>query len=182
MRQKQLILPGNPEELFRVPDESDFDVAGEFIPADGCEKIALSLISKRDTLRHLAGRAITYLWKRKGAEKPRRKLGHCQVASGLTGYFSQSDFIIVFCANNCRGISNWGMEALIFHELKHAGLNDKGEPCTIPHDCETFGEEIERYGFWKNDLQFIAKSVQKTLELPFDPPPQSETQPPQRVN
>ena len=103
-------------------------------------------------------------------------MGHCQVPGGLLGYFSQTDFIIVLCANNCRGITNWGMEALVFHELKHAGLNEKGQPCTIPHDCETFGEEIERYGFWKGDIKFIADAVQKTLELPFEPPIPPSTQ------
>ena len=183
-RQKKLIFGGDPEGQFGVPTDKDFELTGEFMPADGCEKIALALIQNRDSLRHLSGMSISFLWKRKGAEKPRRKLGHCQLSKGLLGYFSQTDFVIVFCANNCRGITNWGMEALIFHELKHAGTNEKGEPCTIPHDCETFGEEIERYGFWKGDIKFIAEAVQKSMLLPFDPPPghDGENSTSQRVN
>lgn len=183
MRHKRLINGGDPEQRFPVPDEKDFEISGEFMPAEGVEKIALSLIQNRDSLRRLAARSITYLWKRKGAEKPRRRLGHCQLASGLTGYFSQSDFIIVLYANNCRGINNWGMEALIFHELKHAGENDKGQPALIPHDYEGFAEDFERYGLWKSDMKFIAEAANKSLLLPFDPPPtQDGEQPSQRVN
>lgn len=173
MRQKKFILGGNPEETFRVPNDPDFEVSGEFVEAAGCQKIGEALIASYPSLRHLAGARIIYLWKRKGADKPRRKLGMCQRPGGLLGYFSQSEFIVTFFANNCRGFTNWQMEALVFHELKHADF-DEGAPVVAPHDFEGFGEEIERYGFWKSDIKFIADAVQKSLQFPFDQPTQQD--------
>lgn len=169
MRKRRLILGGDPYEKFGVPDEKAFDLEGEFIVAQGCDKIAEALIQDRKCFVSLREARIIYLWKRKGPEKPKMVLGKCMRPSGLLGFFSESDFIIWFAANNCRGITRWQMEALIFHELKHARMED-GEAVTVPHDWEGFAEEIERYGFWKRDIQPIAAAIQEAMRLPFEQP------------
>jgi hypothetical protein len=96
-------------------------------------------------------------------------LGKCQRPSGLLRYFSHSDFVIWFAANNCRdlGFTNWQMEALIFHELKHAKIEDM-VPVIVPHDCEVFADEIKRYGLWKSDLHQVAEASAQALLLPFE--------------
>lgn len=176
MRIRTLILGGDPDERFNVPAEPDFDAqGGEFIEAQGCEKIGEALIQSRDSFASLRDAHVLYLWKRKGTTKPKMVLGRCNRPSGLLGYYSQADFIIWFAANNCRdnGITRWQMEALIFHELKHAKMED-GVAVLVPHDCEVFAEEIDRYGLWKRDLQPIAAAVSNALTLPFDEPVQRD--------
>lgn len=172
LRQRRLILGGNPDAAFPVPDEKTFDSEGEFIIAQGVEKIAEQLIQERKCFDTLREATIRYLWKKKGPESPKLVLGKCQRPAGLLGYYSHADFIVWFSANNCRKvqITNWQMEALVFHELKHAMIED-GVAVSVPHDFEGFAEEIERYGFWKRDIKAIAKAVEQTLHLPFDEPP-----------
>lgn len=96
-------------------------------------------------------------------------LGKCQRPSGLLGYFSECDFVVWFAANNCRdiGITRWQMEALIFHELKHAKMEDD-QAVSVPHDWEGFGEEVQVYGLWKADIAMVAEAFGKNLELPFE--------------
>ena len=64
-------------------------------------------------------------------------MGRCNRPSGLLRHFSHADFVIWFAANNCRdvAITRWQMEALIFHELKHAKMED-GEAVLVPHEWE----------------------------------------------
>jgi hypothetical protein len=173
IKKRRLILGGDPDEKFGVPDEKAFDLGGEFLDAQGCDKIAEALIKDRKCFESLREATIIYLWKKKGSEKPKMVLGKCQRPSGLLGHFSGADFIIWFAANNCRGITRWQMEALIFHELKHARKED-GEAVTVPHDWEGFAEEIERYGLWKRDIQPIAAAISGALLIPFDEPKAEE--------
>ena len=72
--------------------------------------------------------------------------------------------MIWFAANNCFNLSNWQMEALIFHELKHGAMSD-GKPVLLPHDWEGFAQEIERYGLWKKDIEPIAQAASNGLLL-----------------
>lgn len=169
MRMRRLILGGDPDERFTIPCESDFDAQGEFIEAAGCAKIAEALIAKHASFESLRETAIVYLWKRKGSAKPKMLMGKCQRTSGLLKYFCPAEFVITFSANNCRdtGITRWQMEALIFHELKHARM-EGSEAVIVPHDWEGFAEEIDRYGLWMRDLHPIAAAVSNALTLPFD--------------
>jgi len=172
MRTRKLILGGGaPDERFDVPGVELFESQGEFVEAQGCEKIGEALIQTLDCFATLRDAKIVYLWKRKAANKPKLKMGRCNRPSGLLRHFSQADFVIWFAANNCRDVAmtRWQMEALIFHELKHARMED-GAAVTVPHDWEGFAEEIERYGFWKRDIKPIAEAVSNALTLPFDGP------------
>lgn len=171
LRPRKLILGGEPDELFHVPGTDVFEREGDFAEAQGCEKIGEALIQTLDCFSSLRNASIVYLWKRKAANKPKLKMGRCNRPSGLLRHFSHADFVIWFAANNCRdvAITRWQMEALIFHELKHAKMED-GEAVIVPHDWEGFADEIERYGFWKRDILPIAASVSNALTLPFDEP------------
>lgn len=168
MKNKKLITSGIPDERFVVPLESDFEAQGEFIEANDCHKIATAIIAKYKCFESIKESAIVYLWKRKGSSKPKLLMGKCNKPTGLLDYFSAADFVIYFSANNCRdiGITNFQMEALIFHELKHAAMDD-GEPIIVPHDWEGFAEEIENYGLWSKDLKPIADAIATTMQLPF---------------
>ncbi|HLJ26575.1 MAG TPA: putative metallopeptidase [Candidatus Angelobacter sp.] len=166
---KRLILGGDPDAKFPVPSKHDFEVQGDWIQASGCEKIAKALIESRASLAPLVDANIAYLWKASGgSRKGKVILGTCQRPSGLLRYFSAMDFVIWFGADNCRdsALDYWQMEALVFHELKHAGMEDE-VPVSLPHDFEGFAEEIRLYGLWKRDIVGIAKAVTESLKLPF---------------
>jgi hypothetical protein len=162
---KELILGGDPNTPFVTPTDAEFGPE-DWLEAPALAKIGAALIEKRvcfDSLREIP---IAYLWKRKASEKPRRLLGKCQRPSGLLAYFSRFDFVVWLGANNCQGMTNWQIEALVFHELKHAFVKD-GEPVSIPHDWEGFAEEIQRYGLWMQDMVPIAEALTKQMEIRF---------------
>ncbi len=148
-----------PDPVFQGPTDKDFGEA-EFIPAPDIRDI------ERLCFESIREAHLVYLWKRIGAEKPRRILGKCRRPSGLLAFFSGADFVVWLAANNCQGLTKFQMEALVFHELKHAAILD-GKPVSIPHDWEGFAEEIQRYGLWKMDMVPIGEAVCKTLKLPF---------------
>lgn len=163
---KKLLSGGDPEEPFAIPVAHEFGDE-DWLFAERIAPIAEELIANYPCFQGLERLSIVYLWKRKGPEKPRRLLGKCQRPTGLLHYFCKADFVIWLAANNCQGLTAWQIEALVFHELKHAGLDDDG-PVLVPHDWEGFAEEIERYGLWKRDIEPIAKASAKALTLPFD--------------
>jgi hypothetical protein len=172
-RKKKLVTSGEPEAKFTLPGANDFGDA-DFILAKDLEIIGEALISSvTGRMSELSEAKIIYLWKRKGSERPRRILGKCQHPSGLLEFFSGADFVIWLAANNCQGLTKWQIEAIVFHELMHAGWVD-GKPAMVPHDCECFAADIQRYGFWKSDLEQIGKVSQEAMQLPFEMPKQEE--------
>jgi hypothetical protein len=166
LKKRALILGGNPEEKFPMPDGVRFDADG-WAEADELGQIGQALIGECKCFESLEDARIVYLWKRKGSIRPKLLLGKCQRPSGLLRRFSSADFIVWLAANNCFGLTRWQMEALVFHELKHARLDADGEAISVPHDWEGFAEEIDRYGLWKRDIAIIAQAGEKALKLPF---------------
>ena len=164
---KKLILGGDPEQPFPTPGD---DVFGEnqFLEAPELAEIGEALIAERLVFESLRESPIVFLWNRKGAEKPRPLLGKYQRPRGLLSYFAKAHFVVWLAANNCKGLTAWQIEALIFHELKHAKVEDD-KPISVPHDWEGFAKEIQRYGLWKSDMEPIAEAIGKTMKLPFPP-------------
>ena len=169
---RTLIAGGDPDEVIVTPKDEDF-AGDDWMEAPEVGAIATALIDGRECFgaAGLGVATIVYLWKRKASSEPRRILGKCQRPSGLLKRFAGADFIIWLAANNCKGFTRWQLEALVFHELSHASMADD-TPSLIPHDFEGFGQEIERYGLWKPDIERIAASVKVAQQsLPFDAPP-----------
>lgn len=162
---KKLIMGGDPGALFPVPSADPFG-ENQYLEAPELMEIGEALISERLVFESLRESPIIFLWKRKGAEKPKLLLGKCQRPSGLLAHFAKAHFVVWLAANNCKGLTAWQIEALIFHELKHAKVEDD-KPISVPHDWEGFAEEIQRYGLWKSDMEPIAEAIGKTMKLPF---------------
>lgn len=83
----------------------------------------------------------------------RETLGECVKVSDLYKTFIPYDFIIIIYDPNCVGLTEAQMEVLMYHELKHVGVNEKnGEPeyRIIPHDVEDFRDILEQYGLGWN--------------------------------
>lgn len=167
--ERRLILGGDPDERFGVPTPADFDRQNvSWLPAQGCQKIAEALIQKLPCFDSLKDTAITYLWKKKGSTSPALLLGKCQRTSGLLKYFCTSEFVVWFSANNCAYLqfTTWQMEALIYHELRHARM-EGNHAVIVPHDWEGFAGEIERYGIWKRDIESIVIASARAAQMPL---------------
>jgi hypothetical protein len=151
--------PG-PRRLVMPPEDDEFD--GDFLPALAVEKLADELRMRHNMPTEIS---IAYLWKRKGGKtKGKTVLGRCNMVSGLTKYYGSVDFVIWLAADNCReaALTQHQFEALIHHELQHAGVDDESlEPKLIGHDIEEFRATIEHYGLWDADLIAAAHSFEQ---------------------
>jgi hypothetical protein len=151
-----------------IPSDETFEEeAREYIVAEDLEELAGVLIpSKFPNL--FAGRArIKFCWKRTGGnDAGRNVLGRCQKIGGVTKIYSKDHFLIWLAADNCRAMkaTRLQIEALLFHELCHAGV-DEGQAFTVGHDYEGFCRELKEYGAWKIDLADMTRAAQQ-LVLP----------------
>lgn len=147
----------------RIPMDMQFEQAGaDFLAAPEVERIADQLVGDYSELGHLTEYRLAYAWKRTGGESAGKPVfGKCVKSSGLVRFFGKNQFVIWLAADHCReyGFTERQLEALIYHELCHAGeVEDKNgdmKAALNPHDVEAFASEIERYGLWTTDLQRV---------------------------
>ena len=81
-------------------------------------------------------------------------LGECIKLSELYSDLLHLDFLIVIYENNIVGLSENQKKILLWHELKHIGVEEKdGEPVYIvnPHDREEFDSIIREVGLYWSD-------------------------------
>lgn len=155
----------DPLGKFFTPPEMDFGEEA-FLPAGTIETLANWLIRSRQEFRHLRDARISYYWKAKGGTSGGKvTLGKAQKPGGFLQWVTETDFIIFISADHCRdmAITNFQMEALVYHELCHCGQREKldkdGEPtgefvfAIVAHDVTTFHNEIAHYGGWLADLR-----------------------------
>lgn len=154
------------DAFFVAPDGTEV----EFLIDDGLTAIGNRLIDNHESLSHLAEARVAFLWKRKGGKTGGRlKFGQCQKPTGLLAYFSNLDFAVWLAADHCTAtmFTNLQVEALVFHELKHAGFKESEEgerTWTVEgHDWEGFAEEIRLYGDWMPDISNIREAFQMHL-------------------
>lgn len=147
-----------------VPIEEDFGTA-DFLPANDLQAQASELITLHTGFSHLASLTIHYRWKKKGGKKSGAAVyGKCVKPSGLLADYSEADFIIWLAADYVRDaeFTTRQIEALLFHEMCHAGVDDEGDkPALIAHDVEMFRAEIVSYGFWNDELKSLETSVRQ---------------------
>ncbi len=169
---KSILEDVDAKAKFPVPLEVDFtgedEIARDYVTSDELTKLGEALIDGRGMLADLKKCNIVFLFKKEGGKsKGKLTLGKCQKPSGLLAYFSNTDFIIWIAADHTRGFDYITMEALLFHELKHADVEfddfDEIKPVINPHDWEGFADEIRIYGAWKSDIEMIQKAFQPTL-------------------
>lgn len=150
----------NPDDVFRVPGQHEFDTRhvgfhDDYIHSSTLERVGAALIAERQELTPLRGVVIKYAWKRSGGGSAgRRKLGACSRMTGLTRYLGRGHFLVWLAADNMREChaTNFHIEAALFHELKHVGVDDAGLSSLLKHDVEMFDDEVRRYGAWRSDL------------------------------
>jgi len=162
MAQKRLIRGGDPDERYPVPVDDAFQ--GDFLPAPELEEVALALMREHRMLDDELEANVTVLWKRKGGTSGGRPtLGKCAKLSGLARFFGNVEFVVWVAADHVRaeGLTRWQVEALLYHELLHADLDDEKGWTTRGHDVEVFAAELAEYGAWKRDLSMFVETVRQ---------------------
>lgn len=80
---------------------------------------------------------------RKGGEKI--IFADCRKVQEVFRAYLPFDFIITFYNRNTGMLSDNQLQVLMFHELRHIALGDRGFKVR-PHDVEDFAEILEKYG------------------------------------
>lgn len=178
-RPRRLILGGDPDAPCGAPTgivwvNAEYVAAGgnplaDDAPLDDWREapeiaaIANALIHQYARFRHLRKREIVYRWNREGgAVGGKDVLGKCvKVGKAVKAFGVRAEFLIWVAADNAsyHGLDAYQLEALIFHELCHAGETDKRKPRILPHDVTAFVAEVEEYGLWFADLRLFGRAV-----------------------
>ncbi|MBQ2641295.1 MAG: hypothetical protein IJG15_04780 [Lachnospiraceae bacterium] len=90
-------------------------------------------------------------------------LGECIKVNDLQKALIPYDFLIVIYEVNTEYLVEWQIDVLIYHELLHVGINNKGDTYVIrPHDLQEFEAIARRYGIdWADpDRENAAEGVQ----------------------
>lgn len=140
----------------------------DYCPAPTLAEVGKALIARhRSRFPHLHkpfNHTVEFFWKRVGGDaKGRMTLGACQKTPPLMRTMTRARWVIWIAADNCEGLTNREMEALIYHELLHTGMDDKGKPKPQGHDLEEFRAVVEEYGFPFHDLRAFRDTVQLRL-------------------
>lgn len=149
-----------------VPTEDEF---GDYtyLDAPSIERIADALIERKPEFAHLGMYSIGYFWKVKAGKKMGKVVaGKESKASGLLAYKLQATYVIEVSADVARTFNNLQLEALVYHELCHLGVDEDDDGNTTPrvaaHDIEMFLAEYRSYGPWHLDLVNAERTFQQT--------------------
>lgn len=77
-------------------------------------------------------------------------LGECKKVTDLEKLYCPHDFLILIYEKNCEGLTDEQMKILIWHELNHIGIDEKGKFFVKPHDIEEFEDIINAHGLHWN--------------------------------
>ena len=157
-----------------VPSAEQF--AGiDFLPDANLDHLTAYVVKKHaPRFDYLADLEFETVWKAKGGKRNGNlTLGACVKLSGLAKHFGRVDYVIWLAADHAGllQLTPDQLEALVFHELCHTGVDEDGDPQLVGHDFEGFRAEIEAYGWWEEGLRLMRDSVQRRMFEDDDPTP-----------
>lgn len=157
------------DEPYPVPGQAEFytDTDGKvwgFMVAQDIEKLAELVIALHPEELGVCERfEIEFLWKAAGGAKggTHATLGKTIKLGGQARFHAGRDFTVWLAADNLEGLeaSFHQVKALLYHELKHIGMTDRGGPKIIPHDLELFVGEYAAYGSWRHGMLALAQQL-----------------------
>ncbi len=144
-----------------------------YVPNDEAAQIAADLIPKYHP--RLTGIEISHLLNVKAPKKvskngkstgkQQRKdkkitIAKCSKVSAKTCAVAEKDvhFVIEYDSLIWDALPPDKKQAVVDHELGHCG-NDADGTYMVPHSLEDFKFMLERYGFWKSDVEDFARTV-----------------------
>lgn len=116
------------------------------------------LVSEHD-LTYLLDYNIKFLFNTKPRKRNgRRRLGSAEKCSPKNKAMHGYDFLIMLDYEFWH--HNEDKQApLLYHELLHCSVKENGEPAMRAHDIEEFGEVVNAYGMWKQDIKHFRKQM-----------------------
>lgn len=163
--ERACVTGADPEKRFPVPIEGQFD-GEEFRDAPELGAIADALIAEWPEFHALGSYppTIRYMWRARGQKsKGAAMFGNCKKVSGLTKHFGRTDWVLEIAADLLRDMkaTNWQVEALLFHELKHLRVTvdeetDEATYSYVREEYSAFADEIKRYGAWHGELESVS--------------------------
>jgi hypothetical protein len=169
------VITINLSQRFDIPSETEFDEK-QFLIAPDLKKVGERLIETYPSdFGYLVGANILYLWKAKGGESGGRETwGKCIRPTGLASFFATEgvaagdpvDYFIWVAADHLREAraNRRTVCALIFHELKHTQMGEKGY-VVVGHEFEGFAREIEEFGMWQHSIKRIAEACETVKDV-----------------
>jgi hypothetical protein len=153
-------------EKFPLPNPNEFH--REFLEDEHLDELVAALIRHYPQFEPFGDLTIRVLWQKDaGKEDGRLKLGSLSKQNNMTRYLAKVDYVVVvnYKAAAVYELTNWQMEALLFHQLEHIEIaeDDDGEVKlkTRPHDIGLFNSEIMAYGAWYLDLANTSNAFQQ---------------------
>ena len=113
------------------------------------EKLAYQLIDSEDELEYIKNSNVKIAFlesDKKKKSKGRVVFGECEKVQDKNKWGIPYDFTITLFKPNIAKFSIKQLEIVLFHELLHVGISDKGKLSIIPHDLEDFKLIIDKYG------------------------------------
>ena len=81
--------------------------------------------------------------------------GECEKVVDKNKWAIPYDFTITIFKPNISHFSEEQIRILLFHELLHIGISDKGKLSIVPHDLEDFKLIIDKFGTnWSSEKRF----------------------------
>lgn len=141
-----------------------------FMEAPEVQEIAERLIAAHH--QHLQQASIRYLF-RVGEWTAHHQVvyGAARAVTGLMGYLTGLDFVILINRGIWPGLTDGQKEALVDHELCHCRrkVTEDGVVTwyTVGHPVEDFFEVIERHGYWNRDLKRLGEVAERLQQRPL---------------
>lgn len=114
------------------------------------------IVDDPERLGHLQTATFRCLWQRVGAKEAGVPvLGKASRPGKLQRWLAGDvDFFLVLAADHCAGLTNWQLEAQLYHLLCACDVDpDTGKPATRPAEFSGYVAEVERYGLWSAGMR-----------------------------
>ena len=126
---------------------------GNYEIAKDLEALAVEVIRERPDLSVISENGLSIAFIRSDVKKKGKNkiiFADCRKVSEVYTAFIHYDFIITFYEPNVALLDEDKIKVLMWHELKHCGVDEKGNPYVVPHDIEDFSCIIKEYGLGWN--------------------------------
>lgn len=117
------------------------------------EEIAEKLVNTEDIFKYIKNSNVSICFlssEHQKTNKGKLVLGQCEKVQDKYKWAIPYDFTITLFEPNIEDLTEEQVEAVIFHELLHVGIDkhESGEEIyyIVPHDLEDFKAVIERFG------------------------------------
>lgn len=122
---------------------------GDYEIASDLETLAIEVIEEHTELSIITDNDVKIAFVRSSQRKKGKNkivFADTRKVADVYSAFIPYDFIITFYAPNVEMLDEEQKRILMWHELKHCGVDGKGNTYVIPHDIEDFKEIIEKHG------------------------------------